>query len=228
MNKLYRVNDIENNLRIARFRPLDILLVGGTGAGKSSTINSIFENEVASVGRGCDPETMTVTSRKLNDLLRFWDSPGLGDDVEKDKLHARKLMDMLYKDYTLDDKRYGLIDTVLVILDGSLRDMGTTYRLLNEVIVPNFQPERILVAINQADMAMKGRHWDENQNAPDMVLHEFLEEKACSVRNRIKEATNVWVPMPVYFSAERNYNTKALLDTIVDHMPRERRNLVVQ
>lgn len=35
--------------------------------------------------------------------------------------------------------------------------MGTTYRLLNEVIVPNFQKERILVAINQADMAMKGR-----------------------------------------------------------------------
>lgn len=31
MNRLYRVNDIDRNLRVARFRPLDVLVVGGTG-----------------------------------------------------------------------------------------------------------------------------------------------------------------------------------------------------
>lgn len=59
---------------------------------------------------------------------------------------------------------------MLVILDGSGRDMGTTYRLLNEVVAPNFQIDRVLVAINQADMAMKGRHWDERLNRPDSVF----------------------------------------------------------
>ena len=48
---------------------------------------------------------------------------------------------------------------VLVIIEGSNRDMGTTYQLLNEVVIPNIQSDRILVAINQADFAMKGRHW---------------------------------------------------------------------
>lgn len=226
MNTLYRVEDIDRNLRIARFRPLDVLVVGGTGAGKSSTINALFEEEVAKVGRCCDPETMKISSMKLNELMRFWDSPGLGDNVLSDRQYSKELVDLLYKEYYLDGNRYGLVDTVLIILDGSGRDMGTTYRLLNEVVIPNFQVERILVAINQADMAMKGRHWDENRNCPDSVLQDYLEEKAKSVQSRLLEATGVNVSKPVFYSAERGYNVTKLLDMIIDNMPRERRTLV--
>lgn len=226
MNRLYRVDDIDRNLRIARFRPLDVLVVGGTGTGKSSTINALFEEEVAKIGRACDPETMNISSMELNELLRFWDSPGLGDNVTSDRRYSKELVDLLYKDYYMDDNRYGLIDTVLVILDGSGRDMGTTYSLLNEVVAPNFQIDRVLVAINQADLAMKGRHWDERHNCPDETLMSFLEEKADSVRRRLVEATNVKVSKPVFYSAERGYNVEKLLDMIIDNMPRERRRLV--
>ena len=226
MNRLYRVDDIDRNLRIARFRPLDVLVIGSTGAGKSSTINALFEKEVAKIGRCCNPKTMSINSMELNELLRFWDSPGLGDNVISDNRFSKALIDLLYKDYYLDDNRYGLIDTVLVVLDGSGRDMGTTYRLLNEVVVPNFQIDRVLVAINQADMAMKGRHWDERHNCPDETLMNFLEEKVDSVRRRLVEATNVKVSKPVFYSAERGYNVERLLDMIIDNMPRERRKLV--
>ena len=226
MNRLYRLDDIDRNLRVARFRPLDVLIVGGTGTGKSSTINALFEREVAEVGRGCDPETMDVMSMELNELLRFWDSPGLGDNVESDKKYSKDLVDTLYKEYYLDNNRYGLIDVVLVIIDGSGRDMGTTYNLLNNVIVPNFQIDRILVAINQADMAMKGRHWNESSTCPDAVLMDFLVEKADSVRNRLIEATGVNVTEPVFYSAERGYNVEKLMDLIIDNMPVERRKLV--
>lgn len=225
MNHLYRLEDIERNLRIARFRPLDVLVIGGTGAGKSSTLNSLFEREIAKVGRQCDPETMEITSMELNQLLRFWDTPGLGDNVEKDKKYARELINLLYKDYCLDGNNYGFIDTVLVILDGSGRDMGTTYKILNEIVVPNFQIDRILVAINQADVAMKGRHWNEQRNCPDELLKEFLEQKAESIQLRLREATGVRVPKPIYYSAEKNYNVESLLDMIIDYMPKERRQL---
>lgn len=226
MHSLYRVDDINRNLRVANFSPLDVLVIGGTGAGKSSTINAMFEQEVAKVGRRCDPETMNIRSLELNDLMRFWDSPGLGDNVSSDRRYSKELVDLLYKDYYLDSHRYGLIDTVLVILDGSGRDMGTTYKILNEIVAPNFQIDRILVGINQADMAMKGRHWDDINNCPDMTLRDFLDEKADSVRTRLAEATGVRVSRPVYYSAERGYNVEKLLDMIIDNMPRERRQLV--
>ena len=163
---------------------------------------------------------------EVNDWFRIWDSPGLGDNILSDKRYGKDLVDLLYKDYYLDDNRYGFIDTVLVILDGSGRDMGTTYRILNEIVIPNFQPDRILVAINQADLAMKGRHWNKRGNCPDEVLERFLDDKVSSIRARLTEATGIKVTKPIYYSAEYEYNVEGLMDMIIDHMPRERRKLV--
>ena len=89
-NNIYRYDDIDRNLRIARFRPLDILVIGATGAGKSSTLNMLFQQNVAKVGKSCEPETMNIESMKLNELLRFWDSPGLGDNVVADKQYGKE------------------------------------------------------------------------------------------------------------------------------------------
>lgn len=222
----YRTNDIDTKLRKARFRPLDVMVTGVTGAGKSTTLNSLFQKTIASVGDGVDPETVELDSYKLNDVFRLWDTPGLGDGVEIDKIHQKKLVDLLYKTYTLDDKTYGFIDMTLIIIEGANRDMGTTYTLLNEVIAPNIQSDRIFIAINQADVAMKGRHWDKVNNKPDKKLKKFLDEQACSIKNRIKEATGVDVKKPVYYSAEYNYNIKELFDFIINNMPLERRKLV--
>ncbi len=224
MDQLYRIDEIKDNLNRAGFRPLDILVIGGTGTGKSSTINALFNTEVAKVGRGCDPETMEIQSMELNDWIRFWDSPGLGDNIGKDKKYAKDLIDLLYEDYHMDGNQYGLIDLVLVILDGSGRDMGTTYKLLNEVIAPNIEADRILVAINQADMAMKGRHWNEVWNRPDAVLLDFLKEKSYSIQDRLMEATGIEIVKPVFYSAERGYNVEKMLDMLIDHMPVERRS----
>lgn len=226
MNHLYRIDDINRNLHAARFYPLDILVIGGTGAGKSSTLNALFQRKVAEVGRGCDPQTMHISSVNLNEKMRFWDTPGMGDNSAADRHYAEKLIDMLYRDYFMDNRQYGLIDNVLVIIDGTGRDMGTTYKMINEVILPHFQKDRVIIAVNQADMAMKGRHWDYERNRPDAILEEFLEKKACSIRNRVREATGVDVKMPVCYSAEQNYHVEELLDLIIDNMPRERRKLV--
>lgn len=222
----YRVSDMEAKLQHMGVRPLDVMMTGVTGAGKSTTLNAFFQKTVAKVGDGVDPETMDLDAYMLNDFFRVWDTPGLGDGVEIDRIHKKKMTDLLYKTYTYQDQTYGFIDLAIVIVEGSNRDMGTTYTLLNDVIVPNIQRDRILVLINQADAAMKGRHWDHLTRRPDSVLLEYLEEQAVSIQRRVKEATGINIVKPVYYSAEYGWNVDKVLDLIVDHMPRERRKLM--
>ena len=194
----YRTNDIDNNLKKMQIRPLDVMVTGVTGAGKSTTLNAFFQKTVAKVGDGVDPETMELDSYELNDFFRVWDTPGLGDGVEIDQIHKKKMVDLLYKTYDSDGATYGFIDMVLVIIEGANRDMGTTYTLLNEVVVPNIQKDRIFVVINQADVAMKGRHWNYSTSTPDAQLLNFLDEQAYSIQNRVKEATGISIMKPVY------------------------------
>lgn len=224
--KYYRKTDIEKKLEKARFMPLDVMITGVTGAGKSTTLNTIFKKNVATVGNGVDPETIDLEFYSLNDVFRLWDTPGLGDGIKNDEIHKRRLVNLLYKTYSLDGNVYGWVDLAIVVLEGLNRDMGSTYTLLNEVIVPNIQADRILVVINQADMAMKGRHWNKETNKPDETLVEFLEKQASSIQDRVKEATGITIRKPVYYSAEYGYNIEKLLDFIIDNMILERRPLI--
>ena len=223
--KNYRIQAIESKISSAGFRPLDVLLVGATGVGKSSTLNALFGRKIAKVGEGVDPETMRVGHYELNDSLRIWDSPGLGDGVASDKIHAKTITDNLCQTYTHDDGQWGFIDLVLVILDGSSRDMGTSYRLLEQVILKNIQPERVIVGINKADMAMSGRSWNRTTNKPEEKLLHFLKDKAASTQNRLYEATSLKIKKPVYYSADKGYNLNALMDSIIVHIPNEKRRL---
>lgn len=149
--RVYRAADIEYKLRRLGVRPLDVMVAGVTGAGKSTTLNALFQKDVARVGQGVDPETMEITGYKLNDWFRIWDTPGLGDNVEIDVQHKEKMTKLLRSTYRYGNGAYRVIDMALVIIEGANRDMGTTYDLLNNVIVPNIQKDRIFVVINQAD-----------------------------------------------------------------------------
>lgn len=241
----------------------NIMLVGATGCGKSSTINALFsvgedseeENEesddelgedeapkkrqyveVAKVGSKSDPETKDIEKYKIGNLV-LWDTPGLGDGTEIDKHHKDVITELLREE---DEDGNALIDLVLVILDGSTRDLGTSYKILNEVIIPKLGDEtgRILVALNQADIAMKtGRHWDYEKNEPDATLIDFLKEKVESIRKRIKEDSGIDV-QPVYYCAGyveeesgdvvRPYNLSKLLYYIMHSLPSEKRVAIME
>ena len=227
-------NKMLKNVMRLKNQKMNIMITGATGCGKSSTINAMFNTEVAKVGVGVDPETMEIRKYELDNLV-LWDTPGLGDGKEADNRHAKNIIDKLLE---VDENGNALIDLVLVILDGGSRDLGTSYQLINNVIIPNLgkgKENRILVAINQADTAMKGRNWDYDKNEPNQKLVKFLEEKVRSVRDRVYEATGVTIE-PIYYSAgykdeegeqSRPYNLSKLLYYIVKATPSEKRVIYV-
>ena len=93
----YRIDDIKAKTDIMGIYPLDVMVTGVTGAGKSTTLNSLFEKTVAKVGTGVEPETMELGDYRLNNVARFWDTPGLGDGIQQDRRHVEKIVDLLYK-----------------------------------------------------------------------------------------------------------------------------------
>lgn len=222
-------NELKKNFLHLKEQKLNLMITGATGAGKSSTINALFNMEVAKVGVTSDPETMEITNYTLGNLV-LWDTPGLGDGKEADARHTKNIINKLLEK---DEKGNLLIDLVLIILDGSSRDLGTSYELINNVIIPNLGEDknRVLIAINQADIAMKGRYWNHEENKPEPELVEFLDEKVKSVHERIKEGTGLDIT-PIYYSAgfkeeggsqEKPYNLSKLLYYIIKLTPKNKR-----
>ena len=234
MNENVKEKLLGNLLKLKKEK-VNLMVTGATGCGKSSTINALFGVEVAKVGTSVEPETMEIEKYELDNLV-IWDTPGLDDGKEADNRHSKRMIDKLYEK---DENGNLLIDLVLVILDGGSRDLGTSYELINNVIIPNLgekKENRILVAINQADVAMKGKYWNVQENKPEEKLQEFLEDKVKSVKRRIKEATGIEIE-PIYYSAgekeegymqQKPYNLAKLLYYILKCTPKEKRLVYAQ
>ena len=231
-----QLKDILSKIRRTK---VNVLLVGGTGVGKSSTIKAIFESDGKNngnpeVGDGARPETMEINKYELNENLIIWDSPGLGDSPEKDDEHSKKIIEALRK---LDDKGKPLIDLVFLILDAGSRDFGSAYKLIKDVIKPNlnsFDHDRLLIGLNQADQAMKGHYWNKFENRPEEKLLEHLDNVVEVVRSRVKEGADLDVE-PIYYSAgcvingerlSEPYNLTKLLSFILEHLPKKKRAVI--
>ena len=227
--------EAEKNRRLsmllrASSRKVNLMLVGATGSGKSSTINAMFNMNVAKVGVGVDPETIAIEKYDLGNLV-IWDTPGLGDGIEQDKENIQQIVTKLSE---TDESGNLLIDMALVVLDASSKDLSISYNVINNTLIPCLgkdQANRILIALNQSDMAMKGRHWNHEENAPDSVLNGFLTKKANSVKKRVLDVTGVNVD-PVCYSAgytedngeqQHPYNLSKLLYYILMAVPAEKR-----
>ena len=173
------------------------LILGGTGVGKSSTINALTQKNMAKVGYGSEPKTQTLMGYRAKSCV-LWDTPGLGEGISEDAEHV-KMIDNLIK----RQSKYNFTH-VFLIIEANKRDFGTVYKVFDEIVSPKF-PNDVTVLINQADRALNGRFWDSERNEPAPELLQHLDQKAKSTQKRIKENTGISVPMPIFYSASTGY-----------------------
>lgn len=83
--------------------PITILMIGGTGAGKSTLINNLLWQDVAEVGGGFESETSVITKHEgeVNGVpVVFYDTPGLGDSRSDslDEQYLKEIKELMEKE----------------------------------------------------------------------------------------------------------------------------------
>ncbi|MCD8213954.1 MAG: DUF3944 domain-containing protein [Campylobacter sp.] len=213
-------------------QPVNILITGKTGVGKSSTIEALFQregkNSTAKIGVSAYPETQEITEYKIGSFT-IHDTPGFGDGGENDERWRKMIVDKLSQ---TDNDGNILIDLVLVILDGGDRALGVEYNLINKTLIPNLRGHtKVIIALNKCDKAGTNRDFNYEKNEASEELLKKLDENVVTLKNRIKKDTNVDVDIVYYSAGEKYgendkqpaYNLNKLLFYILENIPKKKR-----
>lgn len=238
---IYRYNEYIDQTK------LNILIIGGSGVGKSSTIKALLKdntqesNTSLNIGTSHKPTTMEIQKYKISKNITIYDSPGLGDGV-KDEEHKKKILKLLQKEtekkpeislsacFVSDpDNGDALIDLALILVDATSRDYASAFesiKIVGEAMEPEDRSKRILVAMNKCDKSDNPEaRMDYEKREPNELLKAELDEKIKVLKERIKENTGIDID-PIYFSAgyegKNPYNIDKLFYYIQKNLPKRK------
>ncbi|HCD1117987.1 TPA: 50S ribosome-binding GTPase [Proteus mirabilis] len=183
-------------------------LMGKTGAGKSSLINSLFQSQLSSVSNvsGCTRQSQRFSMTMSNHTLTFIDLPGVGESLERDKEYHQLYRNLLPE---LD-----LIIWVLKDDDRAWSSDEQCYRFLTEQC--GYQPSRFLFVLNQADKIEPCRQWNELSHQPSLEQVANLELKQQAVITAFKPHHPVMT-----VSAAEGYQLTELAEQLIQVLPAE-------
>ena len=212
--------------------PLNILIIGGTGVGKSSTINAIYGENRVKVGTGTRPQTQEIEQCQISKNITLYDSPGLGEGSEKDKQHMEKIHKLLTD---TDENGNAKIDLALVITDATVKGLGQEYETIKYLLKTLGDSKRILIGLNKCDCAPSERYFDRENNKLGKEQEQFLQDKVADLQKRIKTDTGLSLGKDeiVYYSAgfydentqtqDNPYNIVQLEKMILSKIPKQKR-----
>lgn len=190
----------------------NILIIGPTGVGKSALFNKIINQEIAAIGHTAKPKTLKLDDYPLTDKITLWDSPGLGEDIHKEKKYKKELEKILFK--------HNFIDLILIVVDGSDKSNTTISNLIKFVISLDisFQKKFIFI-MNKVDIAKNYRYyWDEENNKPTKALDDHIKDFKSNYKTRLEEDTKVNISLFLHCSAELDYNLHTISNSIYHYI----------
>lgn len=206
-------------------RPPTIGVVGVSGVGKSSTINSLFKTDLATsatVARTKEFEDVDLSVRfnipyaeptdpepggEPRVRLRVVDAPGLGEDMALDPGYLD-----LYRE------NLGRCDAVLWVMAARNRALALDQMYLQQL--REFH-DKIVFGLNQADL-VEPMEWRDHYNIPGREQDENIR---IIVRDRLRHLGSVMrrEPVLVAYSSRTGYHLEHLFKAMLDACPSSRR-----
>ncbi len=191
-----------------------IAIIGECGAGKTSTINALFNaglpiSHVEPCTK-CAFEKQFITSS--GKPITIVDLPGIGESISADS----RIIE-IYK------KVYPTVDVLLWIVPAGNRQLTIMQHMLLQIkqITGRVGINRLVFAINKADI-MYPVNWNNRINMPSDEQNQYLINFSETVRNRIREVIPNWKGNIPIYSAIKAYNLNELLLTMLEAAPKTR------
>jgi len=190
--EIKKINEIYHELEKTE---VNILFIGRTGVGKSSTINTLLGTKHAKID-SIKPGTDEIQIYNFKNL-KVYDSPGFGESKEKDEKIRKEIFNLITKK---NAKGEGLIDIIFFIFDANSRDYSESYIIINEFISKLLDnPKRLVLALNKIDLIEGGMLYDKTKNQPENKLHDLINDKIKYMKTNLKEDYDI-----IYYCAGIN------------------------
>ena len=198
--------------------PPTICVIGLSGVGKSSTINSMFgaNRTVSATIRGTtrfDADTYEIVSSRVSGLslscrLRVYDAVGLGEDVELDASYLRRYRTHLPK-----------CDIALWIVAARNRALALDQSYLQQLarVLPN-----LVIGLNQVDL-VEPLNWSAAANLPSREQQAAIAEIAEDRKRKLARYARQGEVAVIPYSALHYYNLQTLYLECVRAAPQPRR-----
>lgn len=198
-------------------RPPSIGLVGVSGVGKSSTVNSMFKTKLAvSHTVACTKEfeeTQLSLHMHRGEMvgeeahLIVVDAPGLGEDIELDPKYIE-----MYKTHLKS------CDVILWILSARNRAMALDQSYLRHFA--NFH-DRMVFGVNQVDL-VHPMNWNMNIDLPSPEMETRINKIASDRSQKLESIVGDSVEV-IPYSATRGFNLEKLFNRLILAIPETRR-----
>jgi GTPase SAR1 family protein len=159
-----------------------LLLVGRTGVGKSSTINSLIDKEIAKVG-GYEATTMEVQGYdlKINDVnFTVFDTPGLCDDFEEEGNDEKYLQLMQSQVKEIDSMWFvSRLDETRVTADEK-----RGIKIISEAFTPKVWEHSVII-FTYANSVGKERYKEALEKRTELIRKEISKYANAEIANNI-------------------------------------------